>query len=132
MDIVLERILTLIPRKESGKFVHGAKKAFADKIGLNHPQIISDWIAERNSSYKNYLYVISAKYNVSVEWLKGETDDPTPLTGEGQQKSSLPDGRELKKLTPDNFKVAYSDMSLSELHTMMADIMEEIQGRDVQ
>lgn len=86
MDIVLERILTLIPRKESGKFVHGAKKAFADKIGLNHPQIISDWIAERNSSYKNYLYVISAKYNVSVEWLKGETDDPTPLTGEGQKE----------------------------------------------
>ena len=61
MDIALERILSLVPKKENGKFVHGAKKAFADKIGLNHPQIISDWIAERNSSYPNYLYAISAK-----------------------------------------------------------------------
>lgn len=98
MDIVLERILSLIPRKENGKFVHGAKKAFADKIGLNHPQIISDWIAERNNSYPNYLYAISAKYNVSVEWLKGETDDPTPLTGEGQKNSSTPEGAELSSL----------------------------------
>jgi hypothetical protein len=75
MDITLERILSLIPRKPDGKFVHGAKKAFAEKIdGLNHPQIIADWEAGRNKSYNNYLYQIADKYNVSVEWLKGESD----------------------------------------------------------
>lgn len=74
MDITLERILSLIPRKENGKFVHGEVKAFADRIGLRHPQIVSDWIGDRNKSYTKYLYQISDKYNVSVEWLKGETD----------------------------------------------------------
>jgi hypothetical protein len=74
MDITLERILSLMPHKPDGNLVHGAKKVFAAEIGLNHPQIVSDWIAGRNSSYKNYLYQIADKYNVSVEWLKGETD----------------------------------------------------------
>lgn len=79
MDITLERILSLIPKKPDGKYVHGAKKEFAESIGLNHAQIIADWEGGRNSSYKNYLYVISAKYNVSVEWLKGETDKKKPI-----------------------------------------------------
>ena len=74
MDIILERVLSLIPRKPDGKPVFGAKKIFAESIGLNHPQIISDWVAGRNKSYNNYLYQIADKYNVSVEWLKGETD----------------------------------------------------------
>lgn len=81
MDVTLERILSLLPKKPDGKLKHGAKKEFADTIELNHPQIISDWIGGRNSSYKQYLYIISDKYNVSVEWLKGETDikeKPTP------------------------------------------------------
>ena len=108
MDVVLERILSLIPRKPNGKFVHGAKTEFAEKIGVNHPQIVSDWIAKRSSSYKNYVYVIAAKYNVSVEWLRGETDDPTPLTGDGQkkepagQKASGLDGTNYGKLSPEN------------------------------
>lgn len=86
MDITLERILSLIPRKENGKFVHGEVKAFADRIGLRHPQIVSDWIGDRNKSYTKYLYQISDKYNVSVEWLKGETDikeKPAPTNGNG-------------------------------------------------
>ena len=85
MDITLERILSLIPRKENGKFVHGEVKAFADRIGLRHPQIVSDWIGDRNKSYTKYLYQISDKYNVSVEWLKGETDikeKPVPTNGD--------------------------------------------------
>ena len=88
MDIVLERVLSLIPRKPNGKFVHGAKTEFAEKIGLNHPQIVSDWASGRSNSYRNYLYQISAVYNVSVEWLKGETDEKTkkaaPDSGDGQ------------------------------------------------
>ena len=74
MDITLERILSLLPRKPDGKLVHGAKKAFAESIGLKGGNLISDWEAGRVTSYRNYLYEISDKYNVSVEWLKGETD----------------------------------------------------------
>jgi transcriptional regulator with XRE-family HTH domain len=39
---------------------------------------VTDWEKGRTSSYFNYLYEIAAKYGVSVEWLKGETDDPAP------------------------------------------------------
>lgn len=82
MDIMLERILTLIPRKPDGKFVHGALKEFANTVGLKSGNLVSDWINGRSTSYKSYVYEISAKYNVSVEWLKGETDkkekSPTP------------------------------------------------------
>jgi len=73
MDIVLERILSLIPKKQDGSYVHGAKKDFADSLGLAH-NLVTMWEKGQSSSYKNYLYEIAAKYNVSVEWLKGETE----------------------------------------------------------
>lgn len=77
MDILLERILSLIPKKENGDFRHGAKKEFATSIGFKSGEIVSDWIAGRSKSYEGYVYQISALYNVSIEWLKGKTDDPT-------------------------------------------------------
>lgn len=77
MDIVLERILSLLPHKEDGKLVHGAKKELADKLGIDK-NIISQWLRGANKSYTGYLYQIADIYSVSVEWLKGETDDPAP------------------------------------------------------
>lgn len=75
MDKTLERIASLIPKKENGDFKHGALKEFANSIGLKSGNLISDWIAGRSVSYNSYVYEIAAKYNVSVEWLKGETDE---------------------------------------------------------
>lgn len=75
MDKTLERIISLIPKKENGDFKHGALKEFANSIGLKSGNLISDWIAGRSVSYNSYIYEIAAKYNVSVEWLKGETDE---------------------------------------------------------
>lgn len=90
MDITLERILSLIPTKDNGKFVHGAVKEFAVGLGLKSGNIISDWIAGRSTSYTSYLYQISARYNVSVEWLKGETDQKEkPLTGNDEGLSEV-------------------------------------------
>lgn len=84
MDIMLKRILSLIPKKENGKYVHGAKKEFCDSIGAP-PNIINEWERGVSKSYRNYLYQIAEKYNVSVEWLKGETDErnPAPKTEDG-------------------------------------------------
>jgi hypothetical protein len=73
MDITLERILSLIPKKPDGKFQHGAKKEFADSLDLSH-NIVTMWVSGQSTSYKSHLYEISEKYNVSVEWLRGETD----------------------------------------------------------
>lgn len=82
MDITLERILSLIPRKDDGKFVHGAQKEFAESIGLKSGNLIADWIKGRSKSYENYIYEISDKYNVSVDWLKGNTDIKEKPTAE--------------------------------------------------
>ncbi len=74
MDITLERILSLIPQKEDGSFVHGTQKKFAESIGLKSGNLISDWINGRSKSYDSYIYEIADKYNVSAEWLQGYTD----------------------------------------------------------
>lgn len=91
MDTTLERILTLIPKKENGTFKHGALSQFARPLGFKDGHIVSDWIAGNSESYKNYLYQISALHGVSVEYLRGETDDPgikeAPATeGEGSDE----------------------------------------------
>lgn len=74
MDITLERILSLIPRKEDGKFVHGALKQFAESIGYDGGEIVTMWIKGSSESYKKKLHEIADKYNVSAEWLQGYTD----------------------------------------------------------
>lgn len=74
MDIMLERILSLVPRKADGDFVHGSLKDFAESIGLKSGNVIADWVSGRSKSYKKKLHEISDKYNVSVEWLEGKTD----------------------------------------------------------
>lgn len=77
MDISLIRILSLIPKNENGKYKHGSKAEFARSIGYDSGDIISMWENGSSVSYKKKLHEIAAKYNVSVEWLKGETDDPS-------------------------------------------------------
>lgn len=88
MDVVLERILSLLPHGENGKIIRGAKKDFAQNIGYDSGDIVSMWLKGTSTSYKNKLHEIAAKYDVSVEWLRGETDEPgikeAPATeGEG-------------------------------------------------
>ena len=41
MDVVLERILSLLPCDENGKIVRGAKKDFAQSIGYDSGDIDS-------------------------------------------------------------------------------------------
>ena len=75
MDIVLERILSLIPKDSDGKYVHGAKTKFAKKIGYNDGAIVAMWENGSSISYNKKLYQIAEEYNVSVEWLQGKTED---------------------------------------------------------
>lgn len=73
MDITLERILSLLDKNQNGEIARGEKSKFASSLGLPH-NVVAEWINGKNKSYRNHLYLISDKYNVSVEWLKGETD----------------------------------------------------------
>ncbi len=95
MDPTLERIISLFPKNENGKVIRGSSKELADYLGLPH-NIVSEWKSERNKSYKKHLYQIAEKYNVSVEWLRGETDDPA------QKKKPATDG---DRLNPDYMKL---------------------------
>lgn len=86
MDTTLERIVSLMPHDKNGNIEHGARKVFAETIGLRSGNLISDWMNGRSSSYKNYVYEIALKYDVSVDWLLGNSDEkkkPTTETGDG-------------------------------------------------
>ena len=90
MDIVLERILSLLPQKPDGKFIRGSKKKFAQSIGYDSGDIVSMWINGSSTSYNGKLHEISAKYGVSVEWLRGETDEKEkPALKESELDSEL-------------------------------------------
>lgn len=115
MDITLERILSLIPRKEDGKYVHGAKKEFAESVGLKNGNLISDWEKGRTNSYTNYLYEIAAKYDVSVEWLKGETDEKKPSANAESERAKL--------------LASLENMSKEELIDFVAKAMEVMKGK---
>ena len=41
MEKTLERILSLIPRKENGSYVHGGKAAFAKSIGYDSEEVVA-------------------------------------------------------------------------------------------
>ena len=51
--------------------------------------MVTMWEKGQSQSYHGYLYEISEKYNVSVAWLKGETDikeKTVPTDGNGSSK----------------------------------------------
>lgn len=94
MDVVLERILSLLPHDKNGKIVRGAKKDFAQSIGYDSGDIVSMWIKGTSTSYKNKLHEIAAKYDVTVEWLRGETDEKSAKKapaekGEGEKDALI-------------------------------------------
>lgn len=77
MDIVLQKIMSLLPRKPDGELVHGAKKQFADRIRV--PQsTVSEWLSGKTKSYMDHLGDISEEFGVSVDWLLSESGDAPP------------------------------------------------------
>ena len=105
MDITLERMLSLIPRKADGKYVHGEKKKFCEKIGAP-ANIVSEWEAGKTKSYRNYIHATAMAYDVSIEWLRGQTDEKKPV-----QKNELSDIRravdeELDKMTHEELEMS--------------------------
>ena len=115
MDITLERILSLMPKKPNGDFVHGAKKEFCEKIGAP-TNIVNEWVRGVSKSYRNYLYQISAVYHVSVEWLKGETDIKNPASEtETGKVPTIQDWKDLLATFNKEELKAIIDMATSEL-----------------
>lgn len=103
MDETLNRILSLFPTNELGKPVRGSSKELADYLGLPH-NIVAEWKSGRNKSYLRYLYEISVKYGVCVEWLKGETDEKNPPVPEDERKLNEDLISRLVSLTPEEMQ----------------------------
>ena len=85
MDIMLQRILSLIPNR------HGADAEFARSI-------IADWRAGRSTSYRGRLQRIAERYGVSVDWLCGSSplvEPPSLLPISPAEPEAL-----LQQLTP--------------------------------
>ena len=98
MDGVLERILSLIPKKGNGDFVHGAKTKFCKSIGIPN-QTLSDWMSGRSTSYKNKLYEIADAYHVSVDWLRtGKTEEEA----ESRDREELLEEKEMLQIIRDS------------------------------
>lgn len=93
MDILLERIVECIgPR-------HGAKKDLADYLGI-HPNVITNWLNGRNRSYRRYVKDIAAYFNVTVDYLLGNTD----------QKEKQPDSVIENQAVKDELIAFYGDV----------------------
>ncbi len=104
MDITLERILSLIPKNENGKFKHGSKAEFARNIGYDSGDVVSMWQSGSSVSYKKKLHEISLKYGVSVEWLKGEADEKNPPVPEDERILNEELISRLVSLTPEEMQ----------------------------
>lgn len=107
MNITLDRILSLIPRKGNGDYVHGAKKKFALSIGYDDGQIISMWESGASKSYMKKIHEIAAVYNVDPDWLLGKTDKkekPTIVSDDELSDSKRDMINLLLSLPPEEFE----------------------------
>lgn len=107
MDIVLTRILSLIPRKPDGKFIRGSKKDFAVSIGYDSGDIISMWESGASKSYLKKIHEIAAVYNVDPDWLLGKTDKkekPTIVSDDGLSESQRLLISQLRSMSPEEFE----------------------------
>jgi len=128
VDISLERVLSLIEKKPDGRYVHGAKKEFCETIGAP-ANIINEWERGVSRSYRNYFYAISAKYDVSAEWLKGETDDMGG-TGKLREAKEKPASQSAGGWEDEALRLLRS-LSQEELERELAYLRERTNGKDM-
>ena len=78
MDKTLERIVNELKLQKKRKI------DLTDHLGMVN-SAFGHWVSGRNKSYLKYLYAIAAYLDVSVEYLKGETDiKKAPLSVESE------------------------------------------------
>ena len=86
MDDVLVRINGLLGVRR------GRAKDLAKYLGYTNSNIVSDWRAGRAKSYMKQLPKIAEFLGTTVEYLYGETDDPSPAptAATPEQKEKAP------------------------------------------
>ena len=89
MDLTMQRILNEMQNQNKQQTELG------EYLNVT-PNIITDWKSGRLKSYKKYLHGIADFLNVSVEYLKGETDKKEKPLSENEERL-----KELYNLTAD-------------------------------
>ncbi len=82
MDVILSRIFDEMELQKI------SQKSLADYLGLKQ-QAVGNWKQGLNKSYTKYIHGIAEFLGVSVEYLRGETDQkekPSTIAGEGQEE----------------------------------------------
>lgn len=98
MDLTLERILEELKKQKL------KQKQLAEFLGLKE-NAVGNWKAGLNQSYLKYLHAIAEFLGVSVEYLKGETDQKEKPPIEGDER--LKELYELTKGLSDSEYVAF-------------------------
>ncbi|HAN20405.1 MAG: hypothetical protein A2Y15_08610 [Clostridiales bacterium GWF2_36_10] len=95
--VLLDNLIKLI--KDKGI----SEKMFLSDMGLNRT-ILSDWKSGKSHSYMKYVKKIADYFNVSVDYLLGNTEQKEkPTTDKGNElKSEF--AAMLEKLTPDELE----------------------------
>lgn len=82
MDVTVSRIIDELKKQRK------RQKDLGDFIGVTQ-NVITDWKSGRIKSYTKYIHGIAEFLGVSVEYLRGETDQkekPSTIAGEGQEE----------------------------------------------
>ncbi len=82
MDVTVSRIIDELKKQ------HKSQKDLGDFIGVTQ-NVITDWKSGRIKSYTKYIHGIAEFLGVSVEYLRGETDQkekPSTFAGEGREE----------------------------------------------
>lgn len=106
MDIYFDRIKPLF--EQSGK----TDAELEREMGIP-PKKISQWNVRYTKSYVKYIPQIAKRFNVSSDYLLGNTDDPHPvsdLTGEGQKNK--PDSVSGIELNSDYYNLTMDNRAL--------------------
>ena len=82
IDTTLERIIQEIKIKRK------RQSDLTDFLGISD-SVFGNWKAGLNTSYLKYLHAIASYLDVSVEYLKGETDIKKPPTENGERFDEL-------------------------------------------
>ena len=85
MDITLQRIIAELKAKQKKKI------ELTDHLGLVN-SAFGNWVSGRNKSYRKYIHGIADFLGVSVEYLKGETDQkekPSIQMDEGREMNTI-------------------------------------------
>ena len=81
MDVTVSRIIDELKKQRK------SQKDLGDFIGVTQ-NVITDWKSGRIKSYTKYIHGIAEFLGVSVEYLRGETDQkekPSTIAGEGRE-----------------------------------------------